>query len=50
MYLKESLRSRDSNHLQTRLMFEFHNGITGIVGPNGSGKSNVGDAVRWVLG
>ena len=31
-------------------MFDFHNGITGIVGPNGSGKSNVADAVRWVLG
>jgi chromosome segregation protein len=31
-------------------VFEFHNGITGIVGPNGSGKSNVADAVRWVLG
>src|SRR5699024_10982011 len=33
-----------------RILFEFHNGITGIVGPNGSGKSNVADAVRWVLG
>ncbi len=33
-----------------KIVFEFHNGITGIVGPNGSGKSNVGDAVRWVLG
>ena len=32
------------------MVFEFHDGITGIVGPNGSGKSNVGDAVRWVLG
>jgi chromosome segregation protein len=31
-------------------VFDFHNGITGIVGPNGSGKSNVADAVRWVLG
>ena len=36
--------------MPTRLLFEFHNGITGIVGPNGSGKSNVADAVRWVLG
>ena len=33
-----------------KIVFEFHNGITGIVGPNGSGKSNVADAVRWVLG
>lgn len=32
------------------MIFESHNGITGIVGPNGSGKSNVADAVRWVLG
>ena len=36
--------------MRTRLKFDFHNGITGIVGPNGSGKSNVADAVRWVLG
>ena len=33
-----------------KMVFDFHNGITGIVGPNGSGKSNVSDAVRWVLG
>ena len=33
-----------------KIVFQFHNGITGIVGPNGSGKSNVADAVRWVLG
>ena len=33
-----------------KIVFDFHNGITGIVGPNGSGKSNVSDAVRWVLG
>ena len=33
-----------------KIVFECHNGITGIVGPNGSGKSNVADAVRWVLG
>lgn len=33
-----------------KIVFEFHQGITGIVGPNGSGKSNVADAVRWVLG
>lgn len=32
------------------MLFDFHEGITGIVGPNGSGKSNVSDAVRWVLG
>ena len=33
-----------------KMVFEFPEGITGIVGPNGSGKSNVADAVRWVLG
>ena len=33
-----------------KIVFEFKDGITGIVGPNGSGKSNVADAVRWVLG
>ena len=32
------------------MVFEFQQGITGIVGPNGSGKSNIADAVRWVLG
>lgn len=49
MYLKR-ISSKGFKSFADNIVFDFDDGINGIVGPNGSGKSNVVDAIKWVLG
>ena len=49
MYLK-SIEVQGFKSFANKIVFEFHQGITGIVGPNGSGKTTLGKVVAEKLG
>ena len=48
MYLK-SIEVHGFKAFANKIVFDFHNGITGIVGPNGSGKSTMLKTIAGVL-